>query len=119
MSDTDWEVYPQGLRVVLDNFSRFGVPLFVTENGVATVDETLRRDFIREHLKVVADAHRAGCNVIGYLYWSLMDNYEWTMGTAPRFGLAGVDPVTWERRPRPSVDEFAKVCRENRLNYMN
>jgi beta-glucosidase len=54
--------------------------------------------------------------VIGYLYWSLMDNYEWAMGTEPHFGLAAVDSKTQERRPRPCVAEFSKLCREHSLN---
>ena len=72
--------YPVGLRVALEKFSRLGVPLFVTENGIATDDETLRRDFIIRHLECLAEAHEGGVNVIGYLYWTLMDNYEWTLG---------------------------------------
>jgi beta-glucosidase len=92
-----------------------GVPLFVTENGIATDDETLRRQFISQHLSQLAQARAAGIDVIGYLYWSLIDNYEWSMGTRPHFGLAAVDPVTQTRRPRPCVEEFTKICRENRL----
>jgi len=44
-----------------------------------------------------------------------MDNYEWVMGTAPQFGLAAVDHKTQKRQPRPCVEDFSRVCRENRL----
>ena len=115
MSDTGWEVYPVGLRVVLEKFSRFGVPLLVTENGIATDDETLRREFIVRHLECLAEAREGGVNVIGYLYWTLMDNYEWTLGMKPHFGLAAVDSKTQERRPRPCVEVMKNICRENRL----
>jgi beta-glucosidase len=115
MSDTGWEVYPVGLRVALKKFSRYGIPLLVTENGIATDDETLRSEFIIEHLQSLAEARQGGVNVIGYLYWSLMDNYEWTLGTAPHFGLAAVDPLTQERQPRPCVEVMKNICRENRL----
>jgi beta-glucosidase len=114
-SDIGWEVYPRGLRTMLEKFSRLGVPLLVTENGIATNDETLRRDFLRSHLKNLFEALESGINIIGYLYWSLMDNYEWALGTAPHFGLAAVDSITRERQSRPVVEEFARVCRENRL----
>ena len=115
MSDTGWEVYPVGLRVALEKFSRLGVPLFVTENGIATDDETLRRDFIIRHLECLAEARKGGVNVIGYLYWTLIDNYEWTLGMKPHFGLAAVDSKTQERRPRPCVEVMKNICRENRL----
>lgn len=115
MSDIGWEVYPRGLRMVLGNFSRFGIPLLVTENGVATNDEVLRRNFLIQHLESLAEAVESGIDVIGYLYWSLIDNYEWTLGTDPHFGLASVDFETQERRPRPCVEYFGSVSRENRL----
>jgi len=116
MSDIGWEIYPAGLPSVLQRFSHYGVPLFVTENGVATDDEALRWDFIMQHLKALAEALRNGIKVIGYLYWTLMDNYEWAMGTDAHFGLAAVDLTTQERRPRPCVDDFKRICRENRLD---
>ena len=103
VSDIGWELYPRGLRMVLEKFSGFGIPLFLTENGVATNDEVLRYDFIIQHLQSLADALESGINVIGYLYWTLMDNYEWTMGTDPHFGMAAIDSKTQERQPRPCV----------------
>jgi beta-glucosidase len=115
-SDIGWEVYPRGLRTMLEKFSRLGVPLLVTENGIATNDETLRRDFVLSHLESLPEALQSGINIIGYLYWSLIDNYEWALGTAPHFGLAAVDSITQERRPRLVVEEFARVCRENRIS---
>jgi beta-glucosidase len=114
-SDIGWESYPRGLRMVLEKFSGLGIPLFVTENGVATNDEALRCDFLMRHLQSLADALESGINVIGYLYWTLMDNYEWTMGTDPHFGLAAVDSKTLQRQPRPCVKDFSRACRENRL----
>jgi beta-glucosidase len=111
MSDTGWEIYPVGLRMALEKFSRLGIPVFVTENGVATGDEILRREFIVQHLERLAEAREGGANVIGYLYWSLLDNYEWAMGTKPHFGLAAVDPKTQERRPRPCVEDMKSICR--------
>jgi beta-glucosidase len=115
MSDIGWEIYPSGLRIVLQRLSPYCVPLFVTENGVATNDETLRCDFIIQHLKALAEALENGIKVIGYLYWSLIDNYEWAMGSDPHFGLAAVNLATQERRARPCVDVFKRVCCEKRV----
>jgi beta-glucosidase len=118
MSAMGWEVYPPGLKAVLEKFVCFGLPLLVTENGIATDDESLRRDFLLRHLQSLADALDNGVNVIGYLYWSLIDNFEWALGTKPHFGLAAVDYNTQQRSPRAIVGDFARVCRENRLTYM-
>jgi len=109
------EVYPSGLRAMLQKFSAFGIPLFITENGIATDDEDLRREFIIRHLEILAETIVSGVNVIGYLYWTLIDNFEWSLGTTARFGLAEVDFHNQKRLPRPCVKLFSSVCRNNRL----
>jgi beta-glucosidase len=114
-SDIGWEIYPAGLRDTLLRFARYGVPLVVTENGLATADEHQRLAFLSSHLQALAEAIAAGAPVLGYLYWSLMDNFEWSLGTAPRFGLAATDFATQERIARPAATYFAEVCRTNRL----
>jgi beta-glucosidase len=114
-SDIGWEIHPPGLKGVLENFSSFGLPIFITENGVATEDESLREAFLRQHLLVLTEALEAGANVIGYFYWSLMDNFEWALGTQARFGLAAVDFQTQERTARPCATFYASVCRTNVL----
>ena len=115
VSDIGWEVYPHGLGRVLDRCARLGVPLLVTENGVATTDESLRSRFLRDHLAEVRDALRRGVPVVGYLHWTLMDNFEWSLGTRPRFGLLANDYETQTRTPRPAALELAQVCRSGRL----
>lgn len=115
LSEIGWEVYPRGLKTVLEDFSRLGLPLLVTENGIATDDESLRGEFVAKHLQSLAEALDSGVNVIGYLYWSLIDNFEWALGTKPRFGLAAVDYSTQQRLPRPCVEDFSRVCRANKL----
>jgi beta-glucosidase len=114
-STTGWEVYPAGLALVLERFAAFGLPVLITENGVATDDETLRRDALLQHLHSLARAVEKGVHVLGYLYWSLMDNFEWTLGVQARFGLAAVDFTTQQRLPRPCAEDFARVCRTSRL----
>jgi beta-glucosidase len=114
-SDLGWEIHPAGLKRQLARFARYGVPVLITENGLATTDEERRLGFLRDHLGSLAAAVAEGIPVAGYLYWSLMDNFEWTSGTAPRFGLAATDFATQERIPRPAAAYFAEVCRRNAL----
>ena len=115
MSDIGREVYPPGLGHVLDRYARLGVPLIVSENGIATIDEELRSRFLRAHLREARDALRRGVPLLGYLHWTLMDNFEWTLGTRPRFGLLANEYRTQTRTPRPAALELARICRSGRL----
>jgi beta-glucosidase len=86
----------------------------VTENGIATDNEDLRTRFLVDHLNEVGAALRAGVPVIGYLYWTLMDNYDWAAGRTARFGLAATDFSTQERRIRPAAEEFRSILTGDR-----
>ncbi len=114
-NDVGWEVYPAGLLQTLRRFASYGVPLIVTENGIATADEDLRATFLLEHLVQLAQALGEGIDVRGYFYWSLIDNFEWAAGTTARFGLFAVDYSTFERSARPALHLYRDVCRTNRL----
>jgi beta-glucosidase len=91
VTDFGWAIYPEGLYQVLDELRPYDLPVLITENGVADASETLRARFIVEHLYQVARAIDDGIPVEGYFHWSLMDNFEWTAGYCPRFGLLRVD----------------------------
>ncbi|HET6684364.1 MAG TPA: GH1 family beta-glucosidase [Gaiella sp.] len=107
-----WEVYPDGLHELLlrlhDEYD--APPLYVTENGAAfgdtrrngTVDDPERTSYLDRHLGAVARAIADGVPVDGYFVWSLLDNFEWARGYAPRFGLVYVDYGTLERVPKQS-----------------
>jgi beta-glucosidase len=110
-----WEIYPAGLSQCLQQLARYRLPILVTENGVCTIDDELRWQFIRDHLEQVAGALQEGIPVLGYLYWSLLDNFEWHEGFRPRFGLIEVDYPSQMRRVRPSAERFAEVCRTGKL----
>jgi len=114
-SSLSWEIYPKGLYTFLKDFSRYKLPLLVSENGIGTDDDTGRSEFIVEHLKAIAQAMQEGVHVIGYLYWSLLDNYEWAEGFVPRFGLIGVDYKTQQRSVRPSAKVFEGIIRSGKL----
>ena len=112
-----WEIYPKGLHTFLEDFSRYKLPLLVSENGIATNDDTERVSFIVEHLKAVAQAMEEGAPVIGYLYWSLLDNYEWAEGFVPRFGLIEVNYTTQKRRIRGSARKLEKIIRAGKIGF--
>lgn len=100
----DYEYYPQALgNVIRAVHEELLIPIMVTENGVATDDDSRRIAFIKEALAGVETCLLEGIPVIGYMHWSLMDNFEWQMGYSKTFGLMGVDRKTQERYPRESL----------------
>ena len=107
-----WSIDPGGLyRAITSLWEEFHLPVMVTENGVADDHDELREAYIREHLRALAEAIDAGADVRGYLYWTAWDNFEWLEGYGQRFGLASVDPVSLERRLKPSAHAYAEICR--------
>jgi beta-glucosidase len=111
INDLGWEVYPEGLgRLIREWAGRSGVPILVTENGLADASDRQRPSFLVRHLAEVARARAAGIEVAGYFHWSLLDNFEWAEGYAARFGLLDVDFATLARRPRPSAYLYAKIA---------
>jgi len=111
VNDLDWEIYPEGLYLALKRLGVFGLPVIVTENGICARggDDAQRVGYIELHLDAVERARREGVDARGYLYWTLMDNFEWAEGYKARFGLVEVDFETLERRPRPSAAAFARL----------
>ena len=114
-----WEMYPEGIYECLKQLSRSRLPILVTESGICTNDDSQRTPFIQQHLREVARAMEEDVPVLGYLYWSLLDNYEWHEGFAPRFGLVEVDYATQARCIRPSARRFAEIARTGQLVTVN
>jgi len=106
-----WDIYPEGLYELLLKLKIYGLPLIITENGICTQDDNLRWDYIYEHLRNIHLAMEKGANVTGYLYWSLMDNFEWDKGFGPRFGLIDIEYNTYKRTVRGSARKFACICK--------
>ncbi|QUD89632.1 glycoside hydrolase family 1 protein [Phenylobacterium montanum] len=90
-------------------------PIYVTENGVATEDDTRRVAFIRTAVSGVQRCIADGLDVRSYLHWSLLDNWEWTNGYGPKFGLVAVDRTTFERRPKPSAAYLGRIARTGKV----
>jgi beta-glucosidase len=87
-----------------------GVPVLVTENGIATADDKRRVAYTRGALEGLYAAIDDGVDVRGYLHWSLLDNYEWGHWE-PTFGLIAVDRETFQRKPKPSLAWLGNVAR--------
>lgn len=113
--EMNWEIYPKGIYYVLNQLKRFKKPIFITENGIADATDQKREKFIKEHLKWIWQAIQDGVDVRGYMYWSLLDNFEWAHGYKPKFGLVEVDFNTFERHIRPSAWEYKRICETNSL----
>lgn len=114
-TDFAWDIYPKGFRVVLDEAKRYGLPLFVTENGIADARDVNRGRFLLEHLYELGKAMADGTKVLGYVHWALIDNFEWASGFCPRFGLASYDPASGARTLRPSADVLTRIAKGGKV----
>jgi beta-glucosidase len=133
-TDIGWEVFPdaltRALQWVQERYGAAGaqaarggqfLPLYITENGAAfydppkplngVVNDPLRVHYLREHLRAAHQALRRGVNLRGYFAWSLLDNFEWSLGYSKRFGLFHVDYETQRRTPKASAHFYAEVIR--------
>jgi beta-glucosidase len=113
-SDLDWAIHPSGFRKILRTASRYGLPIYVTENGIADRYDSHRGLYLRRHIAEIAKARAEGANILGYYHWSLIDNFEWIKGFGPRFGLIEIDYETFERKPRPSAEIYQRMIRAHR-----
>ena len=115
VNDMGWEIYPEGIYHVIKYLSKFKKPIYVMENGIADEDDDQRPKFIIEHLRYIHKAITEGADARGYFYWSLLDNFEWAHGWAPKFGLYEVDRKTFKRTARPSANAYAEICKSNQI----
>ena len=109
MSDMGWQTYPEGIYHVLSDLKRYGLPVYITENGIANARDDMRKDYIKQHLAWALKSKQEGLDLRGYFYWSLIDNYEWSDGFGRLFGLVEIDYQTKERKIRPSASVFKEI----------
>jgi beta-glucosidase len=117
LTQMGYEFWPEALAATIRrawDVAR-AVPILVTENGISTDDDAERIEFVGRALRGVLDCLRDGIDVRGYVYWSLLDNFEWIFGYRPTFGLVSVDRETQERRPKPSARWLGGIVRANEL----
>ncbi len=112
-----WEFYPEALEATIRRAEEIlpGLPILVTENGIATDDDTRRIEYVRRALAGLERCTDEGIDVAGYFYWSALDNFEWAFGYGPHFGLFAVDRKTLERKAKPSASWLGGVARTNVL----
>jgi beta-glucosidase len=112
------EYYPEALGGTIRHAAAVGgVPIIVTENGLASLDDARRLEYFRRALRCVAECLAAGIDVQGYFAWSAMDNFEWVSGYGPKFGIIAVDRETQERTPKPSAYWLGNVARTNSCQF--
>jgi beta-glucosidase len=115
LTEMGYEVYPEGFYNVMRDMSRFGVPIYVTENGVSDATDRQRPGHLLRHLKQLRRALDDGMDVRGYFHWSYVDNFEWKHGYSKKFGLVAVEPGTLNRLPRPSAFLYGEIARAGKI----
>ncbi len=115
-TEMGWSIVPEGLRTALESVAGYGLPLLVTENGIACTDDHERSRYIDRHLLAVLQAMKAGADVRGYQYWSLLDNFEWAEGYRPKFGLVAVERLGQSRTVRESARHYGDIAKSGRLS---
>lgn len=114
---TGWEYFPPaaaiGVRAAWELSDH--VPVMITENGIATEDDSRRIDYTRGALEGLHQTIEDGVELLGYQHWSALDNYEWSSGFRPTFGLIAWDRETFARTPKPSAHWYGEVARRNGL----
>ena len=112
------EFYPEALEGTIRHAAQVtGVPIYVTENGLSTDDDSRRLEYLRRALRCVVTSLEAGIDVRGYFCWSAFDNFEWVSGYGPKFGLIAVDRKTQRRTVKPSGEWLGAVARANRISF--
>jgi beta-glucosidase len=104
---------PEGMARAIRWGNAFGLPIYITENGIEDEADRIRPRYLIQHLHQLWKMANIGVPVRGYFHWSLVDNFEWERGWTQRFGLWALDPATQKRTERPSARLYAEICREN------
>jgi beta-glucosidase len=111
-----YTVYPEGLYRAVEKVSLavakpLNIPMYITENGIATENEELRDEFLKKYLCALSHAINDGHDVRGYIHWSLLDNYEWG-SYKKKYGLYNVDRVTQKRTLKPGSRYYKEVIKQ-------
>ena len=116
LTQMGYEFWPEALEATIRHaVARTNLPVIVTENGISATDDTRRIEYVRRALQGVANCIQDGIDVRGYTYWSAFDNYEWSLGYRPTFGLIAVDRETQQRTVKPSARWLGDIARMNSI----
>lgn len=117
VSDSGWELHPESLTNACRLAAEVsGRPVMVTEHGLATNDDAARLRFTRDALVHLGRAQAEGLDLRGYLHWTFLDEFEWSLGYGVTFGLVEVDRQTFVRRPRPSAEWLGRLAASGSLS---
>ncbi len=109
--DDIWEYFPMGLEECIIRFwNKYKKPIVITENGICTRDDSKRVRAISDYMKAISAAIAKGADVRGYYHWTTWDNFEWSLGPTFQFGLYACDPVTNERKKKPSAHVYSRLA---------
>ncbi len=109
------EFYPEAIGGSIRHAAKVaGIPIMVTENGLASTDDTQRVRYYQRAIRSVIQTMQEGIDVRGYFAWSMMDNFEWNSGYRPKFGIVAVDRETQQRTPKPSAAWLGEIAKNNR-----
>jgi len=114
-TDVGWDIYAEGFGTVVDEAKSYDLPILITENGIADHLDANRPRFLLDHLFQLGWSMQKGANVIGYLHWASVDNFEWVSGFCPKFGFYSYDPTSGDRTARPSASEYAGVIKAGQV----
>jgi len=115
-TDVGWDIYAEGLGTVVDEATKtWGLPILITENGIADDTDTNRPRFLLDHLYQLGWAMDRGANVMGYLHWASVDNFEWASGFCPKYGLFSYNQTTEVRTARPSATDYASIIHSGQV----
>jgi beta-glucosidase len=110
-----YEFWPEALEATIRIAAAAGIPVIVTENGIATAEDERRLAYVERALRCVINCLQDGIDLRGYTYWSALDNFEWYDGYRPTFGLIAVDRETQARTVKPSARWLGEIARANRI----
>jgi beta-glucosidase len=119
LTQMHYEFWPEALEATIRYATAVaGIPVFVTENGLGTTDDSRRIEYVERALQGVFNCLKDGLDVRGYTYWSAFDNFEWMQGYRPTFGLIAVDRETQTRTVKPSARWLGADARANGLDRL-
>ena len=111
MTDMPYTIYAEGIYRAIKLVSKLNLPIIITENGVADKEDSIRSEYIKKYLFAVSKSIKDGYNVVGYYYWSLMDNFEWAFGYDMRFGLFEVDFKNQKRTLKKGAKAYINIIK--------
>lgn len=109
-------MYPEGLYRSIKRASKLGLPIFITENGVASSDPKIKDDYLRKHLYVISKCLQEGYDIRGYFFWTLTDCFSWNKGFENKHGIYSVDFATQQRTYNPSCDYLINTIKRFSLS---